>query len=280
MAKSGQTIAVAACGLVSSVVVALLDAWIAKRTGFDLFTFGVWIILPVGASACGALAASGYVAGSFFSHRAADRGTFVHVILIAMFTQWLIYYLGYRMASLDDGTPASGVVAFGEYLDVVLTTAHMKVGRAMEYDTGTVGTWGYAIAALHFAGFLLGGGIAWAWLRGRPRCDDCSLYTRQLHKRTKQFRNAEQAQPFLNELFSHAPGTPGFTQLISGELKTGRVKPGAVKLSAQLHACPGCKDYLVLEQIEVFNGKHWREVPGGRRQWVDHNVPGLARAFR
>jgi hypothetical protein len=59
---------------------------------------------------------------------------------------------------------------FAPYVDLVLTKSHMRVGRAGQIDTGEVGQLGYWLAAIEFAGFLVGGAATFLFIRGMARC--------------------------------------------------------------------------------------------------------------
>jgi hypothetical protein len=99
----------------------------------------------------------------------------------------LIYYLVYATLVLDDGRRASDLIDFASYVDFVLTKSHMRVGRAGQINTGEVGQLGYALAAIEFAGFLVGGAATFLFIRGMARCADCGSYLRKLKtKRTKE----------------------------------------------------------------------------------------------
>jgi hypothetical protein len=105
----------------------------------------------------GAAAASGYYFGSLYFHRRPNWLLLIQMILIAGATQLLIYYLQYTTLVLDDGTKASDLVSFARYLDISLTSAHYRIGRGAQVDTGAVGDFGYWLAVIQCVGFLAGG---------------------------------------------------------------------------------------------------------------------------
>jgi hypothetical protein len=51
---------VALAGLVTSILTAAVVAIFNLWAEFNLFTFSIWVIVPVGAIGCGFVAASGY----------------------------------------------------------------------------------------------------------------------------------------------------------------------------------------------------------------------------
>src|SRR5688572_481945 len=92
---------VAACGLVTSVLTALAIVVVSRMTGLDLFTFSIWVVVPVGAILTGFAAASGYYFGSLYFHKRAGLPLLLQMVVIAGLTQLLIYYMQYSTFVLD-----------------------------------------------------------------------------------------------------------------------------------------------------------------------------------
>src|SRR4051794_28901794 len=90
-----EAFGVALCGLATSVLVAIANVAIARMTGFNLFTFSIWLVVPVGALAIGFAAASGYYFGSLYFHKRPTAVLLVQMVAIAGLTQLLTYWLGY-----------------------------------------------------------------------------------------------------------------------------------------------------------------------------------------
>lgn len=61
-----ESFGIVLCGLATSILVALADVAIARMTGFDFFTFSIWVVVPAGALLTGFAAASGYYFGSLY----------------------------------------------------------------------------------------------------------------------------------------------------------------------------------------------------------------------
>jgi hypothetical protein len=100
---------VAACGLITSLLTALGITVIQNLIGFQLFTFSIWIVAPVGAIATGMAAASGYYFGSLYFHYRPNILLLLQMVIIAGVTQILIYYLEYSTLVLDNGIKASAL---------------------------------------------------------------------------------------------------------------------------------------------------------------------------
>ena len=269
---------VAACGLVTSVLTALAVVVVSRMTGFDLFTFSVWVVVPVGAILIGFAAASGYYFGSLYFHKRAGLSLLLQMVVIAGLTQLLIYYIGYSTFVLDDGRRVSDFIPFGQYLDITFTSAHYRIGRAMR-DTGEVGSFGYWLAAFQFVGFLVGGLSVYGFLWTKPVCQTCNMYLRPLSKREKSFPDRNSASPYYDALFQHPVGGPEFAALIRSDSKS-EAKKGALSVTTILHGCPKCKSQLIEEKVQVHNGTEWKDVSDLNRRVTIPNGVDVLGVFR
>jgi hypothetical protein len=255
---------VAVCGLITSIMVAVANVAIARKTSFDLFTLSIWVIVPVGALLVGMVSASGYYVGALWLHRRATRPLLAQMVFIAAFTQALIYWLGYTTTVLDNGSKLSDLIPFTRYVDIMLTSAHYRIGR-MQADVGSVGAFGYVLAAIQFLGFLFGGLVVYAMLHAKPVCEPCNLYLRSLATKRKGYRSGEEASVYYDKLFSHPVDSEEFAALIQSEAKSGS-HHGAFQISTALLGCPQCKTQLITESVQVHNGREWKAMDElGRR---------------
>jgi hypothetical protein len=213
-----KTTSVATCGLVTSFLTALLVAVIERLTGFDIFTFSLWFIIPAGAIGTGFAAASGYYFGSLYFHTRPNRLLLLQMVIVAGLTQLLIYYIQYATLILDDGRSVSDLIPFAQYLDVVLTKAHYRVGRGA-HDAGEVGQLGYWLAAIQFVGFLVGGLSVFAFLSDHPVCAHCKKYLRVLAESNKLFGSSDALAIYHDTLFQLAVDSPQFAKLAREEHK-------------------------------------------------------------
>jgi len=254
-----RSFGVAFCGLITSVLVALADVAFARHTDFDLFTFSIWLIVPVGAVFTGFAAAYGYYFGSVRLHKRPTRALLLQMVAIAGVTQLLIYWLGYESLTLDDGSKVSDLVTFGQYMDVTLTKAHYRVGRSLT-DTGEVGSFGYWIAGAHFLGFLFGGLVVYGLLLIKPICNGCNLYLQTMARKQKVFADPEAASAYYDRLFTLPVDGPEFAALVRTDAKVDKAQPGAMRVHTSLHACPACKNQLVKESVDGYNGSSWKDI--------------------
>jgi hypothetical protein len=206
------------------------------------------------------LGASGAILAARYFHIQPNVIDAVLMVFVAAATMLLIYYLDYVTFVLDDGRKVSDLMDFGNYLDVVLTNAHMRVGRG-GIDTGKVGQLGYLLAAVEFVGFLLGGAATFFFIKGLPQCSDCGSYLRKLKtKKTKEL-TFDEADKII-ELFK-----AGDLQTVQGvmawappERKLDRTGEKAL-IAFNLLGCPKCKTEVISASVSAFNGKEWKDVP-------------------
>jgi len=249
---------VSACGLATSVMTAIAVVVISNLTGFNIFTFSIWVIVPAGAMGVGMAAASGYYLGGLYFHQRATVGLLIQMVVIAASTQLLIYYLGYTTLVLDNGVRVADHIDFGKYLDIILTKTHYRIGRGA-HDAGEAGNFGYTMAFLQFIGFSIGGAAVYFHLQGKRLCQVCSLYLRPLSKKEKVFADSTAAAPYYDTLFQSEIGSPEFAEKIRSEVKDKAAK-GAVRIQTTLLGCPGCKKQVIDENVSVYNGSDWKDA--------------------
>ncbi len=270
---------VALCGLVTSVLTAVGVVLVQNLTGFNLFTLSFWVVLPVGAFLVGFAAASGYFFGSLYFHKKPGLLLLLQMVLIAAFTQLLIYYMEYSTLILDDGTKASEYIAFGQYLDLSLTKAHYRIGRSAQHDMGEAGSFGYWMAFFQFIGFMLGGVSVYVFLSGRPICQACDKYFRPLGKKIKSFGSTDDLAAYYDVLYTHPVVSEPFSQMIRSEYKV-KTEKGSFNLTETLHGCPQCKAQMIEHSVQVFNGQDWKDIDQLKRQVSMPETVNLVSVFK
>jgi len=187
----GREAYITAAGLATSLgTVAVVWLGIALF-GVDLSSLSVWIVVPVGAVAAGAVAASGYYIGAVRTETKPSLQLLVNMVLIGASTFLLIQYLAYRSARFDDGTSVASYLPFWDYYLQSLTQKRLIFRHNLSSPTEPVGSWGYVLEGIQFVGFMLGGLATYGYLADKPYCTQCSRYYR-----TKQLLHA----PHLGEI--------------------------------------------------------------------------------
>jgi hypothetical protein len=249
---------VAFCGLLTSLLTAVLVTLFDLATGFNAFTLSVWVIVPVGAGLCGFAAASGYYLAARYLHLRPSKSLLIQMVAIAAFTQWLIYWFEYQTTTID-GIHVADRISFFTYLSVILTSAHMRLGRAM-VDSGEVGSFGYWLAAFQFVGFLIGGLFVYFHLKALPTCGACSKYLRPVAKKEDSFANLDSFAPYYDSVYSNAVDSAEFADHVGADYSAGDATPGTINLTTTVYECPQCFGQSIHESVQVYSGKQWSDV--------------------
>ena len=263
MARILPTLGVAACGLITSALTAIAVILIEKLVGLNIFTFMLWFVIPAGAIMTGLVAASGYYFGTLYFHTRPGILLFLQMVLIAGFTQGLIYYAEYLTLVLDDGRRISDYVPFANYLDIRLTQTEYRMGRGSS-SSGPIGQLGYWIAGLQFVGFLLGGVVSFLILRQKPVCAACQKYYRPLGSVDKKFSEQDQFISYYDTIFSSPVDSEDFAKAIQTK-RDAKVAQGTINLRSSLLGCPSCKEQMIDDKVQVYNGSDWKDLTQLRR---------------
>jgi hypothetical protein len=245
---------------ITCILAAVANVIVTRMIGFNIFTFKVWLVIPMGAVGVGMLGASGAILAARYFHIQPTIIDAMLMVLVSAATMGLIYYLDYATFVLDDGRKASDLADFASYLDLILTKAHMRVGRG-NVDTGEVGRMGYALAGIEFVGFLIGGAATFFFIKGLPRCADCGSYLRKHKtKKTKELMFDEASK--IIELFKTGdlPTVQGVMRWAPPDRTLDRKSEKAL-IVFNLLGCTKCKTEVIVASISAFNGKEWKDVP-------------------
>jgi hypothetical protein len=255
---------------ITCILAAVANVLIARIAGVNIFTYKLWLVIPAGGVCVGMLGASGAIlAARYFQIRPTVTDA-IAMVFVAAATMFLIYYLDYATLVLDDGRKASDLIDFVSYVDLVLTKAHMRVGRG-SHDAGEVGQMGYALACIEFVGFLVGGAGTFFLIKGLPRCFGCSSYLRKLKtKKTKEL-TFEEANKLI-ELFR--TGDLSMVQAVMTWGPPERVldrKGQKALIVFNLFGCPTCRAEAISVSVSAFDGRERNDVPAlkARRDITD-----------
>ncbi|HVY56524.1 MAG TPA: hypothetical protein VHA77_01605 [Xanthobacteraceae bacterium] len=246
---------------ITCILAALVNVALARMIGLNFFTFKLWFVIPVGAMCVGMLGASGAILAARYFHIQPTIVDAVLMVVAAIATMVLIYYLDYTTFVLSDGRKASDLFDFTSFVDLVLTKAHMRMGRGAGIDTGEVGELGYALAALEFVGFLVGGAATFLIIKGLWRCADCGSYLRKLKSKSTKELTFEEASKLI-ELFKG--GDLEMVQRVMAWTPAHRSfddKENRALIAFNLFGCPTCKAEVISTHVSAFNGKEWKDVP-------------------
>lgn len=179
--------------------------------------------------------------------------------MIAALTQALIYYLEYRTRMVE-GAYVSDLLPFTDYLDVIMTKTHMRMGRGDGIDTGEVGTFGYWLAVFQFIGFMVGGACVYFLLKAQPTCEPCNRYLNTLVTKKDSFADIDDLAAYYDHEFEHPVDSPEFAQHVGREFSAGKAERGTLNMTTRIMGCPTCGGQYVSEAVQVFNGREWKDV--------------------
>lgn len=250
---------VALAGVVTSIATAVAVVVFYNLTGFNVFGFSIWVVIPAGAVMCGFAAASGYFFAAKYLHLPPSRFLLLQMVVVTALTQISIYWLEYKTLTVN-GMNVSHYVPFSEYLSITLTSAHLKIGRALQSDGGEVGSFGYWLAVIDFVGFLAGGVSVYFKLKGERTCGDCQKYLQTLTTKKDSFADPDAFAAYYDNEFTHPVHSQEFSQHVGTEHSAGKAQKGTVNMETRVLGCPSCGLQAVSEKIQIYNGRDWKDL--------------------
>jgi len=240
---------VAAFGIGSSLVVIAAD-WLLKRyLGLNFPSVMHWLILPTGALATGAAAASGYYLGAKLLHQMPSRRLAFNMVAIGFSTWALIHWTDYRTATFSDtGTRISDSHTFLEFIRLRAESMSFRVGGGPT-STGPVGSLGEWIMAWQFLAFLLGGAAVYFILRAERACPQCHKYYKRCYLLTGVDGSA-----FNSYLDTTQLSLPNLGTHVSEALGSRSFRG----LSLAIDRCPACATSQLV--VELLHGRDASDV--------------------
>ncbi len=175
--RADKQVLVAVFGITSSLLTGIILALIEVFTGFAIYSWSFWFIIPVGALLAGFGGASGYYAGAMLFQQKPAGGVLFNMVAASVSTFLLVHYIPYYLFEVE-GIRVKDAISFWQYLGFSFTHTSLKLIRGSA-STGELGSLGYVHAALQLIGFSLGGLGVFGWLSGNPYCDKCSRYLKK-----------------------------------------------------------------------------------------------------
>lgn len=244
----------------SCVVTAVLDVIIAKYTGYEPFSLSTWIVVPVGAFLVGMAASSGALASAYLLHVRPNLTDAFAMVWFGIACMGLILFLQYWTYILPDGRYAHRVADFWRFTDLSVRTAHMRIGRSLQNDTGEVGQFGYVQLGLQALAFLAAGLGVSGLIAQLPACKSCPSYLRKVRETSNGELPLEQAETLLALMQGPFDDVQNVVSW-KAEKQSHKRTDKRAKVSYRLYECPRCKLEAVVASAQVFDGKHWQDVP-------------------
>jgi hypothetical protein len=249
-------VGVAGFGILSLVLAVALVTVVNRATGFNPFTLTVWSVIPAGAILTGAAATSGLPLGSQLFRTRPPQLKIVYVVTGAALAQAAVYYGEYASLVLENGFRVAERIGFFNYLDIRLTTAHLRLGPS-QAGTGDVGIFGYWLALFQFAGFILGGLGTFILLKDRPACGSCSRHLRTLATGTQHFNDRDAFDTYYENVLSLPMEGPEFADWMTYDPDRKQVREGSILVTSTLRDCPCCHSQHLSQTIRIMGKKEW-----------------------
>jgi hypothetical protein len=255
---------VAALGITSSLLTGIILALIEVSTGFAIYSWTLWFIIPVGAFLAGFGGASGYYAGAKLFQQKPAGGVLFNMMLASISTFFLVYYIPYYMLEAD-GIRIKDAISFWQYLDFSFTHTSLRLLRGSA-STGELGSLGYVHAVLQLIGFSLGGIGVFGWLLDNPYCDKCSRYLTKTGRRDRYYLGQESFVQDMEQFSAliESQRLPEAVRFHNDEMGIPQegTKPLRTRLST--HSCLKCGinhlDFIVSRRTK----DEWKDINGTR----------------
>jgi hypothetical protein len=243
-----------AAGASSMAMTVLLVHLVQRSLHFNLFGLLYWFI-PFGAFLTGMSAASGYYVAAIKLNLKAETGSARILMALAAVTQAALYYADYLTTTTDDGTPATAIIGFRDFVALLLTNTKLSIGSSGNWST-TIGAAGYVVGVLQYIALIGGGAYVYHRLTLKPFCETCGKYLKPIKKVQFPFRGGPA------ELKSITALTTVDSTYFAELHKLPEGETSAVEL--ELFACPACARQAVIER-PMFPSNGSRNYGHGER---------------
>lgn len=244
-------------------------------SGYELHSFNLWFIIPIGALLVGAGATSGLFYGHLRYNKPVSKNQYLLGLALGVTALFGVYYVSYQTTYITadneinysfKGDPISTYeingepITFGKYLEITRQSSSHQfffrgVPRGESYDTGEgVNTFYFW---LQLIGAALGGiGVGLAMLGDKEYCQKCKKYKKE--KELFKF-DVDVYETILQNLAESIDDTVKLQSLIKNtKLKEEKVKAYA---SVELHYCPSCFDStLQVKVMRIGSNSSFEEV--------------------
>lgn len=260
--------------LLTGVILGLIEAY----TGFAVYSYMLWFIVPVGAAIAGLIAASGYYAGAIWFHQKPVGGVMFNMISASISAFLVVHFVPYFLLEAE-GMRIKDAISFWQYLDFDIRHTSLSLLHAPSASTGELGWLGYVYALLQLAGFSFGGFAVFVRLSENPYCKKCSRY----------LKKAGQQDRFTSDMESLNEGIKQFALLLTNQEFNDAISFHSDKMGVQnssgqdlrtrliTRVCQGCG----LSHLDFFasklEGKDWKDIHGTKiRVFAEVKLNSLA----
>jgi len=183
--QSNRQLLVSIVGISTAILTGIILGLINVYAGYALYSFMVFLILPIGAIIAGFCAATGFYFGAKYFHQKPIGGVLINMVIASISAFFLVHYVPFFLLEMD-GIRVKDTISFWQYLDVVIKNTSLSFVRVPSVSTGELGSfWGYLYACIQLLGFSIGGICVFFWLSTIPFCKKCSRYLKTIYQKDK-----------------------------------------------------------------------------------------------
>jgi hypothetical protein len=240
--QPNRQLLVSIVGIATAILTGIILGLIEVYTGLALYSFTVWLIIPIGALIAGFGAATGFYFGTTYFQQKPVGGVFLNIAIASISAFFIVHYVPYFLMEIN-GVRVKDAISFWQYLDIDIRNTSVSLVRAPSASTGSLGSlWGYPYTLIQLLGFSFGGIGVFFWLSSIPFCNKCSRYLKTIYQKDKYISDGASLIESLQSIKSLISNNE-FDRAISLHADNIGVneKPGH-HLRAKLitRTCPGC----------------------------------------
>lgn len=252
-------------GFLATIVLVVLFNHI---TGFEIHSFSLFFIIPVGGLLVGAGASAGFFYGQIKYHKPIRKNQYLIGALLGFIAFFGVYYVSYLTTYVApdneinysfEGDHISNFeidgerITFSKYLEINNQAESQfyfrgrPIGEGIETG-GIVNSISFYLQLL--ASILAGAGVGLVMVGDKKYCDKCKRYTEQ----EELFRfNVDQYEKVIAELAKSIDDSASLRKIIEKEsLKEEKV---VAFIKVELQYCPNCYDSCLIIKIMKLNSK-------------------------
>lgn len=262
--RADKQLIVGILGIGTSLLTGVILGLIEVYTGYAIYSWMFWFVIPVGAFLSGFGSASGYYAGAMWFHQKPVGGVLFNMISASVSAFLLIHFVPYFLLEVE-GIRVKDAISFWQYLDFDIRHTSLSSIRIPSASTGELGGfWGYIYAFLQLAGFSVGGFAVFGWLSRNPYCEKCSRY---LSKTGQQDRFTSEGESLIEDLktFASLLDNIDFNNAINFHAeKMGSEYSCGHHLRTRLltRMCPGCGVNHLDFVASNLDRDNWKDIDG------------------
>ena len=262
--QPNRQIFVSIAGITTAILTGVILGLIEAYSGYAIYSFTFWLIVPVGAFLAGFGSAAGFYFGATYFQQKPVGGVLWNMVIASTSAFLIVHYIPYFLMEIN-GVRVKEAISFWQYLDIDIRNTSVSLVRAPSASTGSLGSfWGYLYALIQLLGFSFGGICVFFWLSSIPFCKKCSRYLKTLYQKDKYTSDGGLLIESLQNIKSLISNNE-FDKAISLHAKNIGVdeKPGH-HLRARLitRICPSCGINHFNFDISKLEKDSWSNVTG------------------